>query len=96
LLMLPFSLLEAIAARLEGEIEHGLTMILNVLAPEMQPVFASHGKSGGSHTSTIEQSHSASAGTELKTESSAQGKGHHEEPAVNERLDAVPDEEEII
>ena len=100
LLMLPYALLDAIASRLENEMEHGLTMILNVLAPEMQPVFASHGRGGAlanSSSGAVDTSSAKSAGSnDTKSESSSSNKGNYEEPSVSDRLDAVPDEEEII
>ncbi|MEN9808858.1 MAG: hypothetical protein RLZZ488_425 [Pseudomonadota bacterium] len=90
-LMIPYGVLDAMASRLEGEIEHSLTVILNLLAPEMQPVFAQPVAAAQAVVGEGPQA-SAAAG-----EDSADGaKGGYQDVASAERSDPVPDEEEII
>ncbi|MCA2958824.1 MAG: MotA/TolQ/ExbB proton channel family protein, partial [Silvanigrellales bacterium] len=111
LLMLPYGLLDAIAARLEGEMEHSLTIALNILAPEMQPVFAaapaagsagrsSQGGSGAHHAPAAAAggaaaSHAATADSS-DDEPGISGRGGYEESESSDRIESVPDEEEII
>jgi hypothetical protein len=108
LLMLPYGLLDAIATRLEGEIEHSLTIALNILAPEMQPVFASapaaHGGGGGGGMSAAAAvavgagaGAAASRGADTSDhEPGVASRGGYEEAESNDRIESVPDEEEII
>ncbi|MEY3902806.1 MAG: hypothetical protein RL189_2112 [Pseudomonadota bacterium] len=90
-LMIPYGVLDAMASRLEGEIEHSLTVILNLLAPEMQPVFA---QPVAAAQAVVGEATQASAGA---GEDSVEGaKGGYQDVASAERSDPVPDEEEII
>jgi biopolymer transport protein ExbB/TolQ len=92
-LMIPYGVLDAMAGRLEGEIEHSLTVLLNLLAPEMQPVFAqpvgaTQSGSGGQdsgHDGQHDEAHDANG-----------ARGGYQDVASAERSDPVPDEEEII
>lgn len=107
LLMLPYGLLDAVASRLESEMEHSLTLILNILSPEMQPVFAaapvSHGFAGGGVGGAMA---AAGAGAAAATaaahhdtgdeEPGVGSRGAYEEAESTDRLESVPDEEEII
>ena len=101
-LMLPYGLVDAIATRLEGEIEHSLVVILNLLAPEMQPVFAQPAMHAASArtSSTVAGSNDSSAGANYGSgsgDSSGSGnKGHFDDITATERVEPVPDEEEII
>ena len=110
-LMLPYGLVDAIATRLEGEIEHSLVVILNLLAPEMQPVFAQPaaaggggsgggGSGGGGHHSSGGNDSSGSAayasGSGGGDGSGGGNKGNYDDIASAERVEPVPDEEEII
>lgn len=117
LLMLPYGLLDAIAVRLEGEIEHGLTLVLNLLAPEMQPVFAAapmggghagggaggggHGAGGAAAAASLgatqaHASHSSGHGADSHDEPFVSARGNHEDAEPTDRIESVPDEEEII
>lgn len=90
-LMIPYGVIDAMASRLEGEIEHSLTVILNLLAPEMQPVFAQPVAAAQAAAGDAPQ---AAAGV---SDDSVQGaKGGYQDVASAERSDPVPDEEEII
>ncbi len=62
-LLLPYGVLDAIASRLESEMEHSIAIIINILAPEMQTVYAQPSV----QQSAPSQSHSHSHG---------QGTGH--------------------
>ncbi len=89
-LMIPYGVLDAMASRLEGEIEHSLTVILNLLAPEMQPVFA--------QPVAVSQPAVGEMSKDKLQESDEAGgeKGGYQDVASAERSDPVPDEEEII
>lgn len=93
-LMLPYGLLDAIASRLEGEIEHSLTMILNLLAPEMQPVFGQPAMQVAGVSPAIAGADASSA--PVAEASPTPSKGAYEDVSNNERSEPVPDEEEII
>jgi biopolymer transport protein ExbB/TolQ len=103
LLMLPYGLLDAIAGRLEGEIEHSLTLVLNILAPEMQPVFAAApamamagaGAAAASAATAASGSNKQSADAS-DDEPALTSRGGYEEPDASDRIESVPDEEEII
>ena len=90
-LMIPYGILDAMASRLEGEIEHSLTVILNLLAPEMQPVFAQ--PIDASRLSAGDGQGSDTAGNR---DNSQGAKGGYNDVASAERTDSIPDEEEII
>jgi biopolymer transport protein ExbB/TolQ len=89
-LMIPYGVLDAMASRLEGEVEHSLTVILNLLAPEMQPVFA---QPVGASQVVASDGHSDSDGHD---DDGHGVKGGYQDVASAERSDPVPDEEEII
>lgn len=94
LLMFPYGLLDSMAARLEGEIEHSLTIILNLLAPELQPVF---GQPMAPVTSSVGAISVDSAPMQSAHEAApVANKGPYEEVSSGERAEPVPDEEEII
>lgn len=88
-LMIPYGILDAMASRLEGEIEHSLTVVLNLLAPEMQPVFA--------QPVAFSQPVVAEVSEGVEDTSNVVGaKGGYQDVASAERSHPVPDEEEII
>lgn len=95
LLMLPFGLLDAMAWRMESEIEHSLCVILNILAPDIQPVMA---MAAPPPEAPPQRSPEPAFQTppppaaEHKTQST---KGGHDEPAQSKPA-SIPDEEEII
>lgn len=89
-LMIPYGVLDAMASRLEGEVEHSLTVILNLLAPEMQPVFA---QPVGVSQVVVSDGRSDSDGHD---DDGRGVKGGYQDVASAERSDPVPDEEEII
>jgi hypothetical protein len=96
--MLPYGIIDAIASRLEGEFEHSITIILNILAPEMQPVFASGAAVPmQAAAAAVASPRSDDSGESGHQEAEASGGGSYEESSsASTRLDAVPDEEEII
>jgi biopolymer transport protein ExbB len=97
LLMLPYGILDAVAARLEGDVEHSLTMILNVLAPETQAVFAAQPAVGAPAFINTEASGSRpSASSESAMSSNSAAPVAKEEEHVEAANDKFPDEEEII
>ena len=97
ILMLPYGILDAIAARLEGDFEHSLTIVLNILAPEMQPVFASASAVQVQGVAPATASHKEDdASASEHEEAEASGGSYEESSSSSGRLDAVPDEEEII
>ncbi|NBO37757.1 hypothetical protein EBU99_04140 [bacterium] len=89
-LMIPYGVLDAMASRLEGEIEHSLTVILNLLAPEMQPVFA---QPVGVGQPAVGETHND--GHQADEDDSGVN-GGYSDVASAERSEPVPDEEEII
>lgn len=98
LLMLPFGILDAMAWRLESEMEHSLCMVLNILAPDIQPIVAS---SAQPKSEDLDNSNLGSLGSnqtimenEVKTPSQP-AKASHEDNSET-TLANVPDEEEII
>ena len=106
ILMLPFGLLDSLASRLESEYEHSLAIVLNIISPETQPVFGmapseTHSKSSGSnhgidHSIPISEGEPAGMGRDTKSMAVAEKKGLYEDVTEAPRIDAVPDEEEII
>jgi biopolymer transport protein ExbB/TolQ len=97
LLLLPYGLLEAIATRLEGEIEHSLAIILNILSPESETVMAQPSfVAAGSMDGGMGRMDSLPDIEPLGSESSAAtGKGTYEDISAD-KSEPVPDEEEII
>ncbi len=93
-LAFPYGILEAMATRLEGELEHSLAIVLNLLAPEMQPVFG-----GGAlpNAGAMEAAESQPA-TPPPAEKSAPAaaKGSADDSRHLEHIESVADEEEII
>jgi hypothetical protein len=89
-LMIPYGVLDAMASRLEGEYEHSLTVILNLLAPEMQPVFAQ--PVGVSQPPPTE----VNSASQNQKEQAYGANGGFQDVASAERSEPVPDEEEII
>lgn len=89
-LMIPYGVLDAMASRLEGEYEHSLTVILNLLAPEMQPVFAQPVGVSQSPATAVNSS------SQNQNEQAYGANGGFQDVASAERSDPVPDEEEII
>jgi biopolymer transport protein ExbB/TolQ len=92
LLMIPYGIIDAVAARLEGEIEHSLTVILNILAPE-------------THATIAAQPMVAAAAIPMEASRSEESSGMidvppqtSKEPDDDVPIDkqTIPDEEEII
>lgn len=90
-LMIPYGVLDAMASRLEGEIEHSLTVILNLLAPEMQPVFAQPVSVAQPAVGDVSQDNSSENAV-----ADDGVRGGYQDVASAERSSPVPDEEEII
>lgn len=99
LLMLPFGILDAMAWRLESEMEHSLCVVLNILAPDIQPVMAvsanSHSEPSISETNNMAAQQNSAASQEAKTVTQQPTKAANEDPNANHAA-IVPDEEEII
>lgn len=101
ILLLPYGVLDATANRLEAEIEHSLTIVLNILAPETATVI-SHSSTGGpmmpmAIADSGEPVASAAPPMEMAEASDTGGdqKGTYEE-AIAAENSPVLDEEEII
>jgi hypothetical protein len=93
LLMLPYGILDAIAARLEGDIEHSVTMVLNVLAPETQAVVAAQPSVGApAMVADAPVRHAAESSGSASREPAVE----KEEENVVAGTEKFPDEEEII
>lgn len=93
LLMIPFGILDAIAWRLEAEMEHSLCVVLNILSPEMQPMFT-----GGASVATNQEeaeSYSRNNLTGDNNNERMESKGKKDDSA-DAGLQEIPDEEEII
>lgn len=90
LLMLPYGILDAIAARLEGDFEHSLTMILNVLAPETHAVVAAQPAVGA--PAMVAETTRAEAAPAAAREPAFEKEEEH----VVAGAEKFPDEEEII
>jgi biopolymer transport protein ExbB/TolQ len=103
LLMLPYGILDAMAWRLESEMEHSLCLVLNILAPEIQQVVAAnfsknneepdvyqHGSQAQTSVNHNDQHHSTNTQTHSQT-----AKASHEDTG-SKATASVPDEEEII
>lgn len=94
-LLLPYGMLDAIASRLEGEVEHSLTIILNILAPETATVISHSGMpmadtGGGGH-----QVADVPVEVDAPVEAEEENKGSYEDALAGENA-PVLDEEEII
>lgn len=92
-LMLPYGLLDSVATRLENEVEHSLTIVINILAPETSTVINHSGMmpadmGGHAPMPTMHESHAAEA-------SSSESKESYEDVLSSENT-PVLDEEEII
>lgn len=104
ILMVPYGVLDAMASRLEGEVEHSLSIVLNILAPEMQPVFSapmnghsvsSHGDEGSGIQNPSQGNHSLQSNlNNSSSDNQSANKGLQDD--VSTGFDSVPDEEEII
>lgn len=95
LLVVPYGILDAIASRIESEIEHSLTVVLNILAPETQPVVAAI----AAPVAAEPVRHAAPpASLSKKTEEKAAEPNHKDmdQEVAGDVTDSVPDEEEII
>ncbi len=93
LLMVPFGILDAIAWRLEAEMEHSLCVVLNILSPEMQPMFT-----GGASVATNQEESENFSRSNLASDNTSErmeAKGKKDDSA-DAGLQEVPDEEEII
>ena len=91
LLMLPFGILEAIASRIEAELEHTVCVVINILAPDIQTVYAPSISSGESLPVKSESSNLTEKPAEdLPTQKAANNA--QDNPTPN----SIPDEEEII
>ncbi|MES2614010.1 MAG: MotA/TolQ/ExbB proton channel family protein [Bdellovibrionota bacterium] len=101
LLMLPFGILDAMAWRLESEMEHSLCVVLNILAPEIQPVVVSSSFSNLDSEPAVEnnqnstQQNSSAQNKEEQNTDQQVAKASNEEPEPNSPR-VIPDEEEII
>lgn len=101
LLMLPYGILDAIAWRLEAEMEHSLCVILNILSPEMQPLFTGGVTSSNNNLKDESTENFSSNGEENSSHSETSGdqveeKGKKDESSETNSVQEVPDEEEII
>jgi biopolymer transport protein ExbB/TolQ len=105
LLMLPFGILDAMAWRLESEMEHSLCVILNILAPDIQPlVVANTNNSPSDYKSSEDKSKDEQQHTPVVTNNEAKNSDlNQQQPAkaAHENSEPtpapiVPDEEEII
>ncbi|WP_186646084.1 MotA/TolQ/ExbB proton channel family protein [Fluviispira vulneris] len=98
-LMLPFGILDAIAWRLEAEMEHSLCVILNILSPEMQPMFAGGGGSSNNNNSNDDSQGGgyspSSGGMDADDDMDDKPRRAGNEGGASS-LQEVPDEEEII
>jgi hypothetical protein len=94
ILVVPYGILDAIAARLEGDVEHGLTVVLNILAPETQPVVAA--VAAPVHDSSFDKSNTSAKAAPAEEQTIEQLTSEIEQEVGSEVADAVPDEEEII
>lgn len=97
-LLLPYGFLDAIATRLENEVEHSLTIMVNILAPETSTVITTAGVAAAEPVH--HQSNSQAAAQPMHEEASAQevaeeAKGSYEDVLAGESA-PVLDEEEII
>ena len=93
LLMLPFGILDAIAWRLESEMEHSLCVVLNILSPEMQPMFTGGASSSGNQEESSDNYSGGNAANENVDRAESKGK---KDDSSDPCLQEVPDEEEII
>ena len=93
-LMLPFGILEAMAWRLESEMEHSLCVVLNILSPDKIPV-AMPSHSNENHSSQENKGESFPRSEEIQAPYSASIKEEHENSGAN-NAQKIPDEEEII
>lgn len=86
-LLLPYGLLDAAAGKLESDVEHSLTMILNILAPETSTVITQQSFGGGEAP--------MQAASDAPPAATTESKGNYEEVITGENA-PVLDEEEII
>ncbi len=96
LLVIPYGVLEAIASRLEGEIEHSLTIVLNILAPETQPVVAAVAAPAAEYSPSETSSTSNDDAEDVSDSSIDDLTSDIDQEVAGESAEAVPDEEEII
>lgn len=96
LLVLPYGILDAIASRLESEVEHGLTVILNILAPETQPVVAAVAAPVADHGGRSTLADGNGGHDDPEEHSITEMVSDIEQEVAGESVEAVPDEEEII
>lgn len=92
-LMLPYGILDSVATRLENEVEHSLTIITNILAPETSTVITHSGMmaaDSGMQSASVSTPEAPSA-----AEQTTESKGNYEDVLANENT-PVLDEEEII
>lgn len=95
ILVLPYGILDAIAARLEGEIEHSLAIVLNILAPETQPVVAAIAAPAAQPVDTGFRDE-PEQDEEPQGESIEDLTADIDNEVIGDNAEAVPDEEEII
>jgi biopolymer transport protein ExbB/TolQ len=101
LLVIPYGVLEAIAARVEADIEHSLTVVLNILAPETQPVVAAVGapspaRHARNASGPVAGAGAAAGADRIDEKSIDQITQDIDQEVAGEVTDSVPDEEEII
>jgi len=85
-LVAAFGVLDAIAVRLEGEIEHGMWVVLNTFEPRHTPVFRTDGHEPPQMVEPPPKKNAAAK----------EGEPPHEEPAVGTPNTTLSDEEEVI
>lgn len=91
-IMLPYGFLDGISARLEGDIELSLTIVLNILAPEQAAVITAQ----PAVMMAPQVDEQVVSPTEpIAAEPSVASSGGDDNDII-ERIDTVPDEEEII
>jgi len=101
-LMLPYGFLDAIASRLEGEIEHSLTIIINILAPEThaivsaQPVMSTTITNSSNISNNNNTSNNSNTNEHIETNNQTEDKHGVDDDVIAERSEQIPDEEEII
>lgn len=100
LLMLPFGILDAMAWRLESEMEHSLCVILNILSPDIQPVVVSSSRPteepAVEMSNVVAQASAPQNNNESQTTNQQQPAKAAQDAPGSPNITNVPDEEEII
>jgi len=104
-LVIPWGILEAIATRLEQEMEYSITVVMNLIAPETQAVFSSPmgipqgGSAAHSHSGLAAAAAGGGAIAHMDDDMPSLGNDFSSNGGKNDDMDnseIVPDEEEII